>query len=69
MMGLKAAVSAIAVHPTQPFLAVAQDDGWIGIYDYENDFSLVIFDDVTKKDKKTKRKDFSIQKTTKEESS
>ena len=56
MMGLKAAVSAIAVHPTQPFLAVVQDDGWIGIYDYENDFSLVIFDDVTKKDKKSSDK-------------
>lgn len=56
MMGLKAAVSAIAVHPNQPYLAVAQDDGWIGIYDYENDFSLVIFDDITKKDKKSSDK-------------
>jgi len=38
MRGLKSAISAIAVHPNRPYLAVAQDDGWIGIYDYENDF-------------------------------
>lgn len=52
MMGLKAAVSAIAVHPTMPYLAVAQDDGWIGIYNYEQDFKMILFDDITKKDKK-----------------
>lgn len=52
MKGLKTAISAIAVHPTQPYLAVAQDDGWIGIYDYSNDFKQVIYDDITKKDKK-----------------
>ena len=56
MMGLKAAISAIAVHPTKPYLAVAQDDGWIGIYDYEDNFELKIFDDVTKKDKKSNEK-------------
>jgi len=38
MRGLKDAVSAIAVHPARPYIAVAEDDGWIGIYDYENDF-------------------------------
>jgi len=52
MKGLKSAVSAIAVHPNRPLLAVAQDDGWIGIYEYDNDFQLVIYDDITKKDKK-----------------
>lgn len=52
MKGLKSAVSAIAVHPNQALLAVAQDDGWIGIYEYDNDFKLAIYDDITKKDKK-----------------
>lgn len=52
MRGLKSAISAIAVHSSRPYLAVAQDDGWIGIYDYENDFQLIIYDDITKKDKK-----------------
>ena len=52
MMGLKSAVSAIAVHPSMPYIAVAQDDGWIGVYNYEEDFKMVIFDDITKKDKK-----------------
>ena len=42
MRGLKSAISAIAVHPHRPYLAVAQDDGCIGVYDYENDFQLVI---------------------------
>ncbi len=56
MKGLKSAVSAIAVHPTRPYLAVAEDDGWIGIYDYENDFQLLIYDDITKKDKKNNEK-------------
>ena len=56
MMGLKSAISAIAVHPNRPYLAVAQDDGWIGVYDYEQDFNLVIYDDITKKDKKSNDK-------------
>ena len=45
-----------AVHPNRPYLAVAQDDGWIGVYDYESDFNLVIYDDITKKDKKSNDK-------------
>ena len=56
MRGLKSAISAIAVHPTMPYLAVAQDDGWVGIYHYENDFNLVLYDDITKKDKKSNEK-------------
>lgn len=56
MTGLKAAISAIAVHPSQPYLAVAQDDGYIGIYNYEHNFQMVKLDDVTKKDKKSNDK-------------
>jgi len=56
MRGLKSAISAIAVHPHMPYLAVAQDDGWVGIYNYDNDFELVIYDDITKKDKKSNDK-------------
>ena len=65
MMGLKDAISAIAVHPTMPYLAVAQDDGQIGVYDYSNDFELVILDDITKKDKKPADKGVAEAKTTK----
>ena len=57
LKGLKSAISAIAVHPHEPYLAVAQDDGWIGIYNYEADFfKLEIYDDITKKDKKSNDK-------------
>lgn len=65
MKGLKSAISAIAVHPSRPFLAVAQDDGWIGIYDYENDFQLVLYDDITKKDKKNNDKAILTEKVPK----
>ena len=36
--GIKSPVSAIAVHPTMSVIAVATDDGFIGIYDYLNNF-------------------------------
>ena len=43
---------------------MAQDDGWIGIYDYTNDFNLIIYDDITKKDKKQGDKAFENPRTT-----
>lgn len=43
MRGVKAAISAIAVHPTVSLIAVAQDDGWIGIYDYMDDFKVRVY--------------------------
>lgn len=36
--GVKSPISAIAVHPHQSVIAVATDDGFIGIYDYLNNF-------------------------------
>jgi cilia- and flagella-associated protein 251 len=38
MYGIKSPISAIAVHPNQSIIAVASDDGFIGIYDYLNNF-------------------------------
>ena len=36
--GIKSPVSAIAVHPHNTIIAVATDDGFIGIYDYQDNF-------------------------------
>ena len=53
--GVKSPVSAIAVHPNVPVIAVATDDGFIGIYDYLNHFdrkSLIHISIEDKKDEK-----------------
>ena len=56
MMGVRSPISAIAVHPTRSLIAVAQDNGCIGIYDYLQDFQLKIYEDVMSKDKKSNEK-------------
>ena len=35
LFGIKSSISAIAVSPKNPYLAVAGSDGWIIIWDYE----------------------------------
>jgi WD40 repeat protein len=53
--GVKSPVSAIAVHPHLTIIAIATDDGWIGIYDYMNNFDRKSYIHIPLEDKKEDR--------------
>ena len=54
MFGVKSAVSAIAVHPKKPWLAIAGAEGWIIMWDYKKKAPCNYqFVEYTKGDKQT----------------
>ena len=60
--GVKSPVSAIAVHPHLSIIAVATDDGFIGIYDYLNNFDRKSLVHISTEDKKDERGAISTER-------
>lgn len=58
MHGIKSAISAIAVHPTQPYLAIAGADGFILLWNYLKKGDPISNYENFNKDKSDKNTDF-----------